>query len=479
MKRRILFAIALAFFMMLLTACSLAPAYHRPLMNIPAAYKEKSNWTPAKPQQTETNRGPWWEIFGDSELNALEERVSCTNQNLQAAFARYERAQAAVAIARSDYFPTIKGYANVSRQQTSGNIANKNDVPIYSDYIIGANLAYEVDLFGRIRNNVLASQYLAKASAADLAALDLSMHAELAADYFALRGADSSQRLLDTIVIAYRRALTLIRHRHEGGTVPQADVDQAQTQLENAKTIAADLHLKRAQFEHAIAILIGEAPAFFTLKAAPLKKRFVAISPRLPSTLLERRPDIAAAERRVQAANAEIGIARAAFFPSINLVANAGFESDTLSKLIEMPSLIWALGPTVSSAILEPLASTTLFDGGRLRGLLNSAQANYYESVANYRETVLSAFREVEDSLAAQRQLEEEYDTQTQAAAAAERALAQARYRYRGGIATYLDVVVSENIALQSELASINIQTRRQTTTVQLIKALGGCWKVM
>lgn len=473
MKKR-LPSLLLICFIPLLHACSFAPTYHRPPMNIPAHYKESGKWIPAKPTVADLKPGPWWKVYGDPRLNELQESVILANQSLQAALARYQEASAAVTIARADYFPSINGIFNFTRQQVPGNISNKVKHSLYSDYLLGTTISYEVDVWGRVRNAVAASQHLALASAADTAALQLSLQTMLASYYFSLRETDAARRVLDTVVHAYAKALFLVQMRHKGGIAPIADVDEAKLQLENAKTLAADIRLKRAQLEHAIAILIGEAPANFSLKPTISKAKFISIAPRLPSTLLERRPDIAAAERRVAAANANIGIARSAFFPAIFLTGQAGFESTTLSNLISMPSLYWSIGPSTVLAFVNPTVSQVLYDGGRLRGLLDRANASYFETVANYRQTVLTAFQEVEDSLAAVRQLEKEYQTQASATRAAKRALKQAIYRYRGGIITYLDVVIVQNQALQSELAYIDIRTRRQLAGIQLIKALGG-----
>jgi NodT family efflux transporter outer membrane factor (OMF) lipoprotein len=304
------------------------------------------------------------------------------------------------------------------------------------------------------------------------------MHAELANDYFALRGDDAAQRILDKTVIVYERALYLTRKRYEGGADPVGNVDEAQNQLDTAKTQAADMHLKRAQLEHAIAVLIGEDPSSFSLKPELKKNKLVTINPQLPSTLLERRPDIAEAELKVQAANYNIGVARAAFFPAFNLSATIGFESANLGNLLTRPSLVWALGPTAASALLnngnQPVLSQTIFDGGRLIALSNQAYAQYCETVAEYRQTVLTAYQEVEDSLSALRQLDRENKTQTLATSAANRSVNQALTRYKDGLTTYLDVVIIQNIALQAELSTIDIRTRRQIASVQLIKALGG-----
>lgn len=470
----------IVFCSLIISACSLAPQYHRPAMPIPLAYKEKNTWCPAITQRNAFCRRPWWEWYGDATLNALEERVLPANQNLKAAFARYEQARADLAVARSAFFPNIVGIGNSFRQQTSGNIANKPTVSLYSDNLLAFNLHYEIDVWGRIRNSVVAAKSLMQASAYDFAAMNLSLHAELANTYFLLRGADQAQRILDKTVIAYQQALDLTVRRHKGGVVSVIDVDQAQNQLETAKTAAADMHLKRAQLEHGIAVLIGAPPALFCLKSVVAKPKWVTITPDLPSTLLERRPDIAEAEMLVKAANANIGVARAAFFPSVNFSLSGGLESATLANLISSPSLIWSLGPTTASALLNngsmPFLTQTLFDGGRIRALSYQAQAKYHETVANYRETVLRAFQEVEDQLVALRQLDQENTTQTAATLAANRALKQAMYRYQGGLTTYLDVIIAQNIALQAELSTTDIHTRRQVSSVQLIKAIGGGW---
>ena len=459
-----------------LTSCSLAPNYQRPPMPIPEHFKETGKWLPAQSISPNTKIEPWWETFQDPILNDLEEKLGPANQNLQIAFYRYQQANALVQVARSQFFPTARGVANANRQENSENIADPTTPRVYNNALIGVGVNYEVDAWGSIRNAVAKSKSIAKASAADLAAISLSLHAELASDYFTLRGYDESQRILDKTVIAYQKALFLTKKRHQGGASPIEDVDNAQAQLENAKTLAAEMHLKRAQLEHAIAILLGQIPSHFSLRPAKLPLYRISVVPTLPSTLLERRPDVAAAELRVKAANANIGIARAAFFPSFNLGTIIGYQSQSLSNLISKPSLFWSLGPTSALSLLQPMASTTLLDGGRLLGLLKQANASYFETVATYRQTVLTAFQEVEDSLVAIRQLDKENQSQSAASRAANRALVQSQNRYRGGITTFLNVVITENIALQSDLARVSILTRRQIASVQLIKALGGGW---
>lgn len=468
-----------------LAGCSLAPTYQRPAMNIPNSYKESSGktsgpWVVAKPESAALDRGPWWQMYNDPILNNLEEKVVCANQNLQAAIARYDEARAEVGVATAGYFPTVTGVGNAFREQASRNTANPPNNPLFSDNLLAADFTYELDVWGQVRNTVAAAKSQARASAADMALIDLSEHAEVATDYFSLRGDDAKQRVLDATVVAYQRSLGLTQNRYKGGASSAEDVDQAQNQLETAKTLAEDMRLKRAQIEHAIAVLVGQTPETFSLAPITYTNTLVTIAPDLPSTLLERRPDIAEAEAQVQAANYNIGVARAAFFPAFNLSTAIGFESAALDSLFKSSSLVWALGFTVASSILNngaPLVTQTLFDGGKLISLSKLAQATYCETVAKYRQTVLTAYREVEDSLIALRQLDSENRTQTAASAAANRALTQAMYRYKGGLTTYLDVVVVQTTALQAELASIDIHTRRQVASVQLIKALGGGWK--
>lgn len=472
--------LCLFFLMNLLIGCSFAPPYHPPQINIPPHYKEDKNWLLAKPKAS-LNRGPWWELFQDETLNELEAQVICDNQNLKAAIARYEQARAALMIARSALYPNILGIGNANRVKGSRSVANPTPASIFNDFLLAVDVTYEVDVWGRVRNLIKEAGHLACSSAADVATLDLSLHAELAIDYFALRGRDASQKVLDKTVTTYQKALYITHQRYKGGAVSVLDLDQAQTQLDNVKTQATDNRIKRAQLEHAIAILIGRAPAEFTL--SPLKHyhaRKVTLTPLLPSTLLERRPDIASEEQLVQAANAHIGVARAAFFPAINLTSGIGYESKTIAKLLSAPSLIWSLGPSAILTIFNssslPLVTQTIFDGGKLFGLDKEAWEKYCETVANYKQTVLTAFQEVEDNLIALRELDNETKTQTAATKSANRALQQAWHQYHGGLTTYLNVVVEQTSALQNELTLIDIHTRRQIASVKLIKALGGGW---
>lgn len=469
----------------LLSACSFAPKYQRPAVPVGCAYKEAcpppKGWSVAHPVSAELGQGAWWQMYNDPILNSLESQVVCANQNIQAAVARYDQARAQVGIAVADYFPTVTGIGNALRQENSHTIANPPPVPLFHDFLAATQFQYELDVWGKIRNNVATAKSLANASAADLAVIDLGQHADLATDYFALRGDDEKICVLDQTVIVYQKALQLTQHRFKGGAVPVEDVDQAQNQLETAKTLATDMRLKRAQLEHAIAVLIGQTPSCFALPAIAYKNTLVTVDPNLPSTLLERRPDIAEAEANVQAANSNIGVARAAFFPAFNLSSAIGFQSELISDLLKRPSLVWALGPTAAASLLNngtmPLITQTIFDGGKLYNLSKQASAQYCETVANYRQAVLTAYQEVEDNLTAVRELDNENCTQTLATAAANRALVQAMYRYKGGLTTYLDVAVVQNIALAAQLNSVDIRTRRQIASIQLIKALGGGWK--
>lgn len=481
--RRIIRFLALSM-AVFLAACSFAPVYHQPEVALPAEYKEtvlwkkdaKAIWKPVRKEAFATT-GPWWQVFCDPHLNALEEQLTCANQDLKQALGRYLRARSYLQVARSNLYPTVLGVGNADKQQTSDTTANRNPVRNFSDFLVAAQPTFEVDLWGRVRNLVKAQSSQEQASAADLAGVSLSLHAQLAVAYFYLRGADATQQVLDGRVKAYQKALYLTRQRFHGGVAPAVDVDQAVAQLANAKTLATDIRLQRAQLEHAIAVLIGEIPSNIKIPPSKTKIKHPHIGPELPSTLLERRPDIVAAEQRVQAANAKIGMARAAFFPNINLIAFGGTESRTLSKLFSAPSTLWSLGPITALTLVKPIANVVLFDGGRLQGLLRAAKATYYETVAAYRQTVLTAFQEVEDNIVAIRRLDQEYVSQSIATKAATRAWVQAKDRSAGGLTTYLDVVVNENLALQSELAFINLAIQRQVASVQLIKALGGGWQ--
>jgi NodT family efflux transporter outer membrane factor (OMF) lipoprotein len=456
-----------------LSACSFAPAYKIPESTPPTAhYKELGDWKAASPADTQV-RGAWWVIFQDSALDGLEARLGDANQDLKAAYARFLQARAATRIARADLYPRLTVGSAATRSRTSVNSPKfpPGAEPVANNFDFEADLSYELDVWGRVRNTIAAARANQQASAADLATLNLAIHAELASDYFSLRSQDTQQRLLDHTVEDYVKALVLTENLYNGGAAALADVAQAQAQLENARTQAADIRLQRAQSEHAIAVLLGENPSAFQLEAIPLPASTVPppVDPGMPSILLERRPDVATAERRTAAANAQIGIARAAYFPVFSLAAAAGFDSTNASSWLTAPSQLWSAGP--AAGLL------TVFDAGRHRAQSAQAKAMYDEGVADYRNTVLTAYQEVEDNLAALRELQHESFSEAAAVEATGIALQQAQYRYKAGLVTYLEVVTAENTSLQAQLANVAIQLRRLTASVLLVKALGGGWQ--
>jgi NodT family efflux transporter outer membrane factor (OMF) lipoprotein len=448
-----------------LEACSFAPVYKIP-GSAPATsdYKESGDWKAAHPVDS-LNRGAWWTLFQDPQLDALEAKVDDANQDLKAAFARLQQARAAARIARADLFPALNIGSSATRARASVNSPRfpPGAKPVGNNFDLEADLSYEFDVWGRVGNAVTSAKAGQQASAADLATVALSIHAELATDYFSLRAEDARQVILDKSVADYVQALRLTQNLYSGGDAALGDVAQAQAQLETARTQAADIRLQRAQTEHAIAVLLGENPASFHANPNPLPTELAppSIDPGLPSSLLERRPDVAAAERRVAAANAQIGVARAAYFPVFSLAAATGFDSTNSSNWLAAPSRLWSVGP---AGVL------TVFDAGRHRAQSAQAMAIYDEQVADYRRSVLTAYQEVEDNLAALRQLQQESVSEAEA-------LQQAQYRYKGGLVTYLEVATTENIALQAQLANVTIQLRRMNSTVLLVKALGGGWR--
>lgn len=455
-----------------LGGCSLAPHYQRPSTPAPApSYAELGDWKVAAPADN-APRGAWWTMFHEEELNGLEARVTDANQSLKAALARLDEARAQTRIARAGYFPTLTANATATRQRvsTNGPGFTPGGEPVFNTFTVGGDLSYEIDLFGRIRNTVAGARATEQATAGDAAVLDLTLHAELATDYFSLHGLDAQQQLLDRTVADYAKALELTRNLYQGGAAALSDVQQAQAQLETARTQAEDTRLKRAQTEHAIAVLVGAVPSGFHLEARPLAADFAvpAVDPGLPSQLLERRPDVAAAERRVAAANAGIGVARAAYFPVFSLLGSAGQESTQSSNWLAAPSRFWSIGP---QGVL------TVFDAGLHAAQSAAAHAAYDEQVADYRATVLAAYQDVEDNLAALRQLALEDVSQAAAVRATQGALEQANYRYKAGLVTYLEVVSTENAALAARLAAVDIETRRISATVLLVRALGGDWQ--
>jgi len=457
------------------SGCMVGPKYVAPSSPMAPAYKEEApsvaedGWKVAQPTDTAL-RGEWWEVFNDPQLNALEEQIATSNQSLKIAEAHFHEARAMIGYNRAAEAPTISvgpsiGSLRDSQNQPYFNQSAANDGG--GNFLLPVDLSYEIDLWGRIRRSVNAARENAQSSAADLAAAQLSLQAELTIDYFELRNADSQQALLSDTVQAYQQALQLTQNRFEGGASPKSDVTQAATQLQQAQVQLTDVGVLRAQYEHAIATLIGKPPASFSLLAAPMHAAPPVMVPGLPSELLERRPDIASAERQMAQANEQIGIARAAYFPTLGLAGEAGFEGTSALNWLTWPSRFWSVGPTFSE---------TLFDAGRRRASSQMALANYDATVANYRQTTLTALQEVEDNLAALRILDAEAQQQHQATAAAEESLTLFNNRYQGGVDTYLQVITSQTTALQNERNDIDIQRRRMDATVLLIKALGGGW---
>jgi NodT family efflux transporter outer membrane factor (OMF) lipoprotein len=456
--------------------CSVGPKYQKPAIQVPTAYKEQppdsykesQGWKTAQPSDA-VLRGDWWTLFGDPGLNALEAQVDVSNQNLKAAEARFDQARALIRVSQSQKYPTVTAGTQITSNRDSSTYAFATPTTSrnFGNFSLPIDVNYEVDAWGRVRHSIEAARTEAQATAADLETLRLSFHAELAYDYFELRSADAEQRLLDDTVDEYRRALQLTQNRFEGGAAAGSEVAQAQTQLEATRTQDADIAVRRAQFEHAIAVLVGKSPAVFSLAAKPLDIQPPVIPVGLPSQLLERRPDIAASERRVAEANEQVGIAHAAYFPQILLGAALGLEGQSIADWLNWPSRFWAVGPSVLQ---------TVFDGGRRRAAQQSSEFNYNATVATYRETALDAFQQVEDNLAALRVLEKETQTQRAAVLAAERSLELSTNRYTGGLVTYLEVVTAQGATLANERAAVDIQRRRMDASILLIKALGGGW---
>jgi NodT family efflux transporter outer membrane factor (OMF) lipoprotein len=448
-----------------LAACTVGPDYVRPAAETPQAYKEAEGWKPAQPSD-HVLRGDWWEAFNDPLLNDLEKQVSISNQNLAQAEAQYRQARALVQSARSGYVPTVGAGASADRSRSSagGNTINRG---VRDNYAISADATWELDLWGRVRRSVESSQAGAQASAADLESLRLSAQAELAQNYFQLRSLDTQKQILDDTIAAYRRNLQLTENQYAAGIVARADVVQAQTQLKTTQAQALDIGVQRAQLEHAIALLIGRPASTFAIAPAPLAAEPPAIPVGMPSDLLERRPDIAAAERGMAAANAEIGVAKAAYYPTLTISAAAGFQSSSLSDLISAPNRFWSVGPALAQ---------TLFDGGARRALTDQAVAAYDANVAFYRQTVLTGFKEVEDNLAALRILEEEARIQEEAVQSARHSVALTTNQYKAGLVSYLNVIVVQASALNIERNAVEIRNSRLAASVALIKALGGGW---
>jgi NodT family efflux transporter outer membrane factor (OMF) lipoprotein len=462
-----------------LAGCAVGPNYVRPSAPISPTFKEAAGWSPAAPADT-LDRGDWWTLFGDPTLNALAAKVQVSNQNIVAAEAAYREARAVVSQQRASLFPTVNLTGSGNRSGSGGGggtlIVNPDGSTsggsggggARSTYRASIGATWEPDVWGRIRRSIEGSKALAEASAADLAAARLSAQGELATDYFGLREIDAEIAMDQATVAAYQRALTIAQNRYNAAIAPKSDVLQAQTQLFNAQSDLAGAQQQRANFEHAIAVLIGEAPGNFTLPAAPWTETVPDVPPGLPSTLLQRRPDIAAAERRVQNANAQIGVQTAAYFPDLTLTGSYGFAASELGHLFSSANSLWSYGASIAE---------TIFDAGARRARVNQAKAAHDQAVAQYRETVLEALQDVEDQLAATRILARQSDLRRQASAAADQAEQIVGNQYKAGTVDYAAVIAAQTTAYQARRAMAQAAAQRQTTAVALIQSLGGAWK--
>jgi len=464
----------------LLTACNFAPKYKQPAIETTPHFKELTPeqaqkitaWQPAAPAEN-TQRGQWWEFFGDQKLNELESKIEVNNQTIAAAVARLEAARAIVQQTRASLFPLVALNPSVTRSRArlrtqSNTTALSTPNHPFTDYNLPLNASWELDLWGRIRNQVKATAFEAKATEADLENIRLSARTELAIDYFQLRGLDAQKDLFESAVKAYQDSFDLAKARYETGIASDQDVAQAETQLTTTRAQATDLGIQRAQLEHAIAVLLGESPSGFSVEAAPFHGHPAIVPFGVPSTLLQRRPDVAAAERRVMEDNVNIGVARAAYFPTLTLSGSTGFQSSSLGDLATWPSFVWSIGGALSE---------TIFDAGRRHGVTREAWANYNESVANYRQTVLASFKEVEDSLSALRILASEIHDENAAVDASRRYLTLASDRYKFGIDSFLNVITAQTTLLGNQRTAVNLQFEQLTASIQLIKAIGGSWE--
>ena len=466
----------------LLTGCKpVGPDYKRPAYTAPAAYKETGapsvvpppnpqggSWTPATPSDGML-KGKWWEIYQDPQLNRLEERIATSNQALRQAMENYLAARDQVAVVRSTLFPTLSAGPSVTHNQNSRHrpLAAQTSKTSYNDLVLGGQGGWEPDFWGRIRRNVEATLAAAQASAADMANIDLSLQAEMAADYFQLRGLDSQIRLLKSTVGDLERQLDLTQRRLKGGVATAADVEQAETQLETVRAQLVDVSVGRAQFEHAVGTIANYNLPDFSIPFSPLDLALPRVPVGVPSQLLERRPDIASQERQAAAANARIGIAVAAYYPTISLSGTGGFESTHAGTWIQGPSALWSLGAQ---------ATELLFDAGQRHALTDQARAQYEAQAAAYRNTIFQAFEDVEDNLSSLRILDEETAVEQKAVAAAQRSFDVSNNRYKGGVTGYLEVLTAEATLLSNQRTLTDLQTRQFGATVQLIRALGGGW---
>jgi len=478
-----------------LVGCTLMPRYQPPANPAPAQYQQfdaSGNcgpagtapqggsqtptdapgpcvWGPAHPSD-QLPRSDWWHEFGEPTLDALEAKIDSANPDLAAALDRYQQARALESEARSALFPTLsaQAYTNTDRQSDNRPLRSASQPDSYHDDFIGGALNYELDLWGRVRSAVAAGSAQTQALSADVESVRLALHARLALDYIALRGEDAQRSLLEEAVADYGRAVDMTNTRFQGGIASELDLAQAQTQLETARAALTDVIDRRSLLEHAIAALTGSVASTFSISRGNLTFQFPNVPVALPATLLERRPDVASAERTMAAFNAEIGVARAAFFPRISLAALAGLQSTQAAGLLGAPNRFWAIGPE---------AAVTLFDGGYRRAVVASVRARFDEAANTYRASVLTAFQQVEDALAENRLLQQEHDQQQAARVAAERALALSQNRYENGAVNYLQVVASQIAALQAQRATLDLESRELQANVNLVRALGGGWQ--
>ena len=473
----LLWMLALGSLCFLISGCSFAPKYQRPAVQMPAAFKELTPqspdatnlWKAARPND-DALRGNWWEIFTNAQLNALEEQVAVSNQNVAAAFANFLSARAIVKEARAQLFPTLTANPAVTRSRFSANqssTGSSSSGATLSDYSLPLDASWQPDLWGRIRNTVKGNAFEAQATAADLENTRLAAQAELAVDFFELRAQDASKQLFDDAVRAFRESLDLTKVRFQTGIASDQDVAQAEIQLQTAEAQATNLGILRAQLEHAIALLIGKPASTFSIPVEPLSTSPPAAPVGVPSELLERRPDIAAAERRVAEANARIGVAKAAYYPNVTLSASGAFESASISSLLNWSSRAWSVGAGLAE---------TIFDAGQRKATVEQSRADYDNTVAKYRQTVLTAFQQVEDSLATLRILAHQVEQQETVVNSAERYLTLATDRYKLGIDSYLNVITAQTTYLTNRQTLVNLRTQQMTASVQLVEAIGGGW---
>lgn len=462
-------AAAAAGFSLLLVGCAVGPKYQRPAAPAAPAYKElpgNAEWKTATPSEGAL-RANWWEIFGDPQLNQLEALVPAANQSLKQAEAQFRQARAAVRLNQANYYPTVTGQVSITGSRTPSTLAGRGAAATSGFYSLPLGASWEPDFWGRVRLTVENATANAQTSAADVENVRLSIQAELAADYFQLQGLDMEQKLLSDTLTAYERAVKLTIDRFNGGVASKADVALAQTQLASTRAALTDFGVVRSQLEHAIAVLTGRPPSALSIAPGKIQAPPPPIPPGVPSELLERRPDIAAAERQVAAANAEIGLAQTAYYPTLTLSASGGLESNRITTWLSWPARFWSLGPTLAQ---------TLLDFGRRRAQVQGAEAAYDAAVAGYRQTVLNAFQEVEDNLSTLRILQQEASQQEEAVKGAQESLRLELDRYKSGTVSYLDVITTQTIALTNESAAVGILSRRMNAAVQLIRALGGGW---